>query len=448
MPPLYRVSTADTFASESTVETVETVQEIDMPRNSTSTCDTYMDSPSLSSAYSTSPDTPSSIQTSFSVPDVLPWHKHPSHPTNGVAPGDDWGYDLYHPESKQSDSSSLKPKSVKSTKGFGFSRKKSVSDLTPGLAHLDPFKAKPAQHTHPKTAAPLTLNQIDMLRAPQVNRPAQHLRLQAPNQSRLAALAKFGSHKEQVTGAVKLVVRSKGDEADTEEADNDGESVFTTITTTSTSSGGSDIVPVFGRGGAGRAAGAKVTMQVYEGGSMSADSLNKFSPMQSVDDVPYIIGTSRSRGMSTSGKSGGKAFLGKMYGKIGSGSNDSQTDNGSGRGSIRSKSSASSNKIANWHLNPGPSASRDSLATIHSCPQPPKEEVIKSYGRGGAARKPAMKEKEPKIEEKEKHESRAVALIGRMRKSDKASRPSEATDKETEVTRSYGRGGAARKSKS
>lgn len=434
MPPLYRVATSDTFASESTLETV---QESEVPRDSMSTCDTYMGSPALSSTYSTSPGTPSSTQTSFGLTDEA-WHKASTPHAPGGIPANDWGYELYHSESRLSDASSTKTRSVKSSKGFGFSRKKSIGDLAPGMAQLEPFKVKTSQQAQITQGVPLTLNQLDILRGTQVHRPLVSSRQQVPHQSRLAALAKFGQ-KEQVTGAVKLVTRSKGEEGVETGCNADADSIFTTITTTSTSSGGSDIVPVYGRGGAGRAAGAKIRTQIYG----SIDDLSAIDGVHSTDNLEYDgVALGRPRGSSTSGTSGGKAFLGKLCGKVGSGSDSSRADSGS----ASSGGSQNSNKPVRWHLNPAAS-SRDSIATIHS--STPEEKVM-AYGRGGAARKSlAIKEKEHKVEEGDKPKSRAVALMGSMRNrgsTKTASACPETVDK-PEAMPAYGRGGAARKNK-
>lgn len=441
MPPLYRVATTETFASESTLETV---QEVELPNHGIGGYHGYADSPGFSSAYSTSPDTPSSLQTSFTFGEE-PYHHTPIELRKGVAPADDWGYDLYHAESRQSESSSLRPKSVKSSKAFGFNRKKSISDITPGLAQLEPFKIKPVDPSILGTSVPLTLNQIDILTAQQLSKPIPPPpRQQIQHQSRLAALTKFGSGKEQVTGAVKLVIRSKDGEGPEDNEDTD--SIFTTITTTSTSSSGTDIVPVYGRGGAGRAAGAKVMTQVYGGDALSIEEFSVCSGMTSFDDIPYDVGATRQRGVSSSsGKSGGKAFLGRMYGKMGNGSNTLQADTTNGPSNPRRSPSNLSGQNGDRSLLQEATASRESLATIHSCPRQATEGP-KSYGRGGFARKPVTKEKEPKFEETEKHESRTGALLNKMRKSDKSTVPRE-LEEERKTIPAYGRGGAARKSK-
>lgn len=438
MPPLYRVATTDTFDSETSLETV---QEIEVSEDSLSNCDSYTDSPSVSSTYSTSPGTPSTSQTTFSIPDE-PWQKVKHIIQPGGVPANDWGYDLYHSESRQSDSSSLKPKPVKSSKGFGFSRKKSVSDLTPGLAQLEPFRVRSTPHVPSRQTAPLTLNQLDILRAAQVSRPdVPPPPLQpAPHQSRLAALAKFG-HIEQVTGAVKLVVRSKGDEGDAGADDNvDAESVFTTITTASTSSDGSGIVPVYGRGGAGRSAGARVTTRTY--GSINA--LAASGGMHSTDELRFRddIQLEQSRGSKTSGTSGGKAFLGRI---LGSDSNCSQqADSGSSpSGSVGYRKSPTDDNLSNLAA----SSSRDSLATIHSSPSQAPAKVV-AYGRGGASRKPlAVLDKEKRVEEKEKPKSRTAALMSSMRKGEKSNASKVVPDEKAEALPAYGRGGFARKTK-
>lgn len=361
-------------------------------------------------------------------------------------PANDWGSDLYHSESRQSDSSSLKPKSVKSSKGFGFSRKKSVSDLSPGLAQLGPFRVRSTPQVPTRQTVPLTLNQLDILRAAQVSRPdvPPPPRQPAPHQSRLAALAKFG-HKEQVTGAVKLVVRSKGDEGDAGVDDNvDAESVFTTITTTSTSSDGSGIVPVYGRGGAGRSAGARVTTRTY--GSMD-ELATSGGGMHSTDDLRFHDGIQfeQSRGSRISGTSGGKAFLGRV---LGSGSNSSkQADRGSSpSGSVRYRKSPTDENPSNVAA----SSSRDSLATIHSSPSQATEAParVMAYGRGGASRKPlAVLDKGKRVEETEKPKSRAAALMSSMRKGEKSNASKVVPDAKAEALPAYGRGGFARKTK-
>ncbi|KAK9897914.1 hypothetical protein P389DRAFT_195493 [Cystobasidium minutum MCA 4210] len=455
MPPLQQVATADTCYSSEV--TLETVQEIEVPRDSLSTCDSsYLSSPNLSSAYSTSPDTPSSVQTTFTIPSLAAGAQPFQHV--GI-PANDWGYDLYHSESRQSDSSSLKPKSVKSPRAFGFSKKMSVSDFTPGLPQLEPFKSKsssqPPLHARP---APLTLNQLDILRAREVNQPSYTSRQQAAHQSRLASLTKFG-HREQVTGAVKLVVRKKSEEGgavDGEDEDVDAESIFTTITTSSTSSsGGSEIVPVYGRGGAGRAAGARVTMQTF--GSM--DELCRAQGMHSAEDLQSLeeLRLGQSPRSAAAGISGGKAFLGKLH-KKGTGSNTSleQTDQGSsGSGSLRHPSPSANQGGPLSSSAPGAMTSRDSLATIHSLPLSsiPEPTRIVAYGRGGASRKAlAVQEKGMKGEqvESEKPKSRAAALMSSMRKSDKDAQSKKEGPAETvtsEAIPAYGRGGFARKNR-
>lgn len=441
-----RVSTT-TFASRSSLETV---QESEVPGDGISSCSSYTDFPSLSSVCSTTPDTPSSSQTSFMVDDE-PYHQPHINLHTGVAPANDWGYHLYHAESRQGDSLSLKPESVKASKCFGFSRKKSVSDITHGLAQLEASELQAFNQFHQEPAVPLTLNQIDILRAPRVSKPITVPRQQIAGESRLAALTKFGGKKRQVTGAVKIVIQSKNEEDDETKRNNgDAESSFTTIITTSTSAGGSDMVPVYGRGGAGRTAGAKMMTQIYGGETMSTKAFTPYGHATAIDNIPSNAEMSCPRGMSSaSGKSGGKAFLGKICGKIGNSGNDFQAGKASNSSSSVGQPLASCSGNQAWSLRPELAASRESLATIHSCPQR-LSEVPRIYGRGGFARKTASKDKEAKFEETEKPGSRTGALLSKMRKSDNSS-TAIATAKEVEEKRegipAYGRGGAGRKNK-
>lgn len=413
------------------------------------------------SSFSTSASTPSSAHTTFTIPEMYePWQHGGSALSGsysaGAVPADDWGYDLYHSESRSTDTSSVhNAQADKIAKGFAFSRKKSTAELASGRDQLEAFGTNATRQM--ASSQPTKFSQVDLYTRPFSSKNSSGgmntYRSRAQSQSRLAALSRI-NHKEQSVGAVKLVAKTRLEDIENEGVDSDALSVFTTITTTSTSSKGSDNVPIYGRGGAGRAVGGKVITRVC--GSM--DELTS-------EEMPGMAAYVSSAASSTSGTSGGKAFMARLVGKKGHRSNIYNAD----RGSISSgigNSSISIAEVEEEEIQVLPSgehqeqsvtqqkykqASRESLATIHMVSQT-KEAPVAVYGRGGAGRKKLgpKETNETPVKEKEdyqKSRSRAATLISSMRKGDKMSESPQknGAERNEEPVKAFGRGGAARK---